>query len=120
MDIETMSNQERIQAFGSEEASKHHGPYKRRNPIKFLPALSPDGARWHSQKKAMSNMEIEDGDNVIFNPKEKMPRDFIYHTQTYKRYKAAKVEPEITFKKKDIRCSNRNKNRARGIFNQGQ
>lgn len=113
MDIAKMSNQERLNAFGLEESSKYHGPYERREPLRMIPALTPEGARWHSQMGIVENMEVEDdGEGAVYDFTRKMPREFIYQTQSL-RNKPPKVEPEITFKKSDIKCSNRNKGRAK-------
>ena len=99
-DIAKMSNQERLLALGYEEASKYHGPYERREEgFPYAPALIPG---------APSRL-------LLWKTGEKMPKECIIPTVSFKENKPEKAEKPVVFKKKDIKCSKRNRSRANGL-----
>ena len=95
-DLAKMSNQERINLLGVEEASKYHGPYERTTELEYIPALTPAGAKWHQARSAMR----EKGINVKFN----IPREFVIPTQSFKKNKPEKKEvPTVKFDKSKLK-----------------
>ena len=89
-EVSRMSNQERINLFGAEEASKYHGPYRRRNDnVGYLPALTEEGGQFYLSQLALKEEAQKKGKEYKILP---TPREYVIPTQKAPRRKARKFE----------------------------
>jgi hypothetical protein len=105
IDLSKLSNQERIQLLGVEEAAKYHGPYSRvKPPNPYYPILTPKGAEFAQFQDAQRKL------GVIPDP---MPKEFIFPSFSFKKNKPERKEKTITLTRDKIICSNDRKKRLK-------
>jgi len=108
-DVSKMSNQERINPLGVEEANKYLGPHKRRNDqVEYWPAVTEVGGQFYLAQLALKDEASKRGEDYKIKP---TPRECVIPTYSFKR-KKPNVETKSPFKLSDIRSKKRSRKRA--------
>lgn len=89
-DLSRMSNQERIALLGTEEASKYHGPYRRRDDeVDYLPACTTEGSAFYFSQIALKEEAKKKGEDYKILP---CPREFVIKATSTPRRKQKNLE----------------------------
>jgi hypothetical protein len=109
IDLSKLSNQERIELLGVEEASKYHGPYSRvKPPNPYYPILTPQGAEFKSFQEAQRKLGVKP---------DPMPREFIFPSISFKKNRPSEKAETIMLTRDKIKCSNSRKKRLKNAPN---
>ena len=109
-DISRMSNQERINLLGSEEADKYHGPYKRRkDTVDYFPACDKLGGSFYLAELSLKEEAEKKGKTYKMQP---TPNGLVLPTVSF-RFKGEKETPKQAFKRSGIKSTKRSRKRAK-------